>query len=106
MLIKFPSDKINVTKNELSFLSRAPTHHSSCFNSQLLYKMKYKVYLSKTVCLIFHFNFPAHSYQALHFCSTKTMDSLTLKHHNSIQNKDNGKVTHSFASKPLIFKLK
>ena len=27
MLNKFPSDKINGTKNTLYFLSRAPTHH-------------------------------------------------------------------------------
>ena len=32
--------------------------------------------------------------------STKSMDSLTLKPHNFFQNK-----THSFASRPLIFKL-
>ena len=33
------------------------------------------------------------------------MDSLTLKCHNSFQNKDNEKATHSFAPRPLIFKL-
>ena len=31
MLKKFPSDKIKMTKNALSFLSRAPTHHSFTF---------------------------------------------------------------------------
>ena len=45
---KNPSDKINVTKNALFFLSRAPTHHSFTFNL-------HKVCLSKTVCGIFHF---------------------------------------------------
>ena len=33
------------------------------------------------------------------------MDSFTLKHHNSFQNKNNKKATHSFAPRPLIFKL-
>ena len=33
------------------------------------------------------------------------MDSWTLKCHNSFQNKNNRKATHSFALRPLIFKL-
>ena len=33
------------------------------------------------------------------------MDSLTLKRHNSFQNKNNRKATHSFAHRPLFFKL-
>ena len=33
------------------------------------------------------------------------MDSLTLKRHNSHQNKNNRKAAHSFAPTPLIFKL-
>ena len=33
------------------------------------------------------------------------MDSLTLKRHNSFQNQNNRKATHSFALRPLIFKL-
>ena len=33
------------------------------------------------------------------------MDSSTLKHHNSFQNKNNRKATHSFAPRPLIFNL-
>ena len=42
-------------KNVLFFLLRAPTHLSFTFNSQLLYELKHKVRLSKTVCMIFHF---------------------------------------------------
>ena len=57
MLKKFPSDKINGTKNALFFLSRAPTHHSFTFNLQFLYELKHKVRLSKTVYEIFHFRF-------------------------------------------------
>ena len=33
------------------------------------------------------------------------MDSLTLKRHNSFQNLNNRKATHSFAPRPLIFKF-
>ena len=33
------------------------------------------------------------------------MDWLTLKHHNYFQNENNGKSTHTFAPRPLIFKL-
>ena len=63
MLKKFPSDKINGTKNALFFLSRAPTHQSFTFNLRSLYELKHKVRLSKTVCGIFHFRF--------HFIFTK-----------------------------------
>ena len=57
MLKKFPSDKINGTKNALFFLSRAPTHHSFTFNLRFLYEPKRKLCLSKTVRRIFHFRF-------------------------------------------------
>ena len=53
--------KINVTKNAVFFLSRAPTHNGFTFNSRFLYEMKHKV-------------------------STKSMDPLTLKRRNSFQN--------------------
>ena len=57
ILKKFPSEKINVTKNALFFLSRAPTHHIFNFNLRFLYELKHKVRLSKKVCGIFHFQF-------------------------------------------------
>ena len=68
MLKKFPLDKINDTKNAfssfasgtkntLSFLLRAPIHHSFTFNFGLLYELKRNVRLSKTMCRIFHFRF-------------------------------------------------
>ena len=57
MLKRFPSDKMNGTKNALFFLSRTPTHHSSTFNLRFLFGLKHKVRLSKTVCGIFHFQF-------------------------------------------------
>ena len=34
------------------------------------------------------------------------MNSLTLKRHNSFQDQNNGKAIHSFAPRPLLFKLK
>ena len=55
MLKTLPSDKRNGTKNDLFFLSRAPTHHSFIFNLRFFYELKYKVRFSKTVSGIFHF---------------------------------------------------
>ena len=48
---RFPSDKINITKTAV-FLSNL-----SNFNLQFLYQLMHMVYLSKTVCGIFHFQF-------------------------------------------------
>ena len=44
---KYPSNKINVTKNAIFFLSQAPTDHSFTFNSQFLYELKHNFPLSK-----------------------------------------------------------
>ena len=96
MLKKCPSDKINVAKYALFFLSRALSHHKFTFNLQFLYELKHKFHLSKTVCGIFYFLF------RLVFIKVY---SLTLKRHNSFQNKNNRKATHNFAPRPLIFKL-
>ena len=57
MLKFFSFDEINDAKNALFFLSRAPTHHSFTFNFRLLYELKHKVCLSKTMCGIFYFRF-------------------------------------------------
>ena len=57
MLKKYPSDKINGTKNSLFFLSRAPTHHTFTFNLQFLYELNCKALFSKTTRGIFHFRF-------------------------------------------------
>ena len=56
MLKKFSLDKINVYKNALFFILRAPTHKFS-FNLQFLCELKRMVYLSKTEWGIFHFRF-------------------------------------------------
>ena len=82
MLKKFPSDKINVTKN--AHPSRAPTHHSFTFNSRLLYELKF--YILSFI-----------------FCSTESMNSLTLKRHNKM-NKNKNKINRK-DTRLLIFKL-
>ena len=72
MLRKFPSDKISDAKNALFFLLRAPIHHSFTFNLRILYQLKYKVRLSKTVCGIFHFRFRFVSINAYIFVQQNT----------------------------------
>ena len=57
MLKKFPSNKINGTKNVLFFPLRTPAHYSFTLSLQFLYELEHKVRLSKTVCCIFHFQF-------------------------------------------------
>ena len=57
MLEKLPSGKISGTKNPFFFLSRTPAHNSFTFNLRVLYELKDKVRLSKTVCGTFHFRF-------------------------------------------------
>ena len=68
------------------FLPRAPTHHNFTFDLRFFYELKHKVRLSKTVCGIFYFFF---------FFSLL----LSLKRHNSFQNQNDRKATHSFASR-------
>ena len=41
----------------------------------------------------------------LFFCSTKSMDCLTLNRRNSFQNKNNRKTADNFVPRPLIFKM-
>ena len=84
MLRKFPSDKIYGTKNALFYLLRAPTHLSCTFNLRFLYELKHNVCFSKTV---WGFSiFDSASFLLKIICSTKCMDWLTLKGHNSFQN--------------------
>ena len=66
MLKKFSLDKINGTKNALFFIPRAPAHQSFTFNLRLLYELKHKVHLSKTVCVCdFPFSIPFCFYHGL-----------------------------------------
>ena len=57
MLKKFPSGKLNGTKNALFFFSRVPTHYSFIFNLLFLFELKHKGRSSKTVFGVFHFLF-------------------------------------------------
>ena len=95
MLKKLPLNKISGTKNALFFLSRGPTHHSFTFNFRILYQLKHKVGLSKTVHRIFHFRF--------RFFFIKFI--FLFNKQNSFQNQNNRKVTYSFAPWALLFRL-
>ena len=95
---KFPSDKINGTKNAFFFLSRAPNHHSFTFNLRFLYELKYKVRLSKTAYGIFHFLFRFVFIKVFIFFQQKNIDRLSDWPFNK-------KATHYFTPRPLIFKL-
>ena len=75
-------------------------------NSQVLYELKHTIqncvgfFIFDSVSILLkNFVFVAITF------STKSTDSLTLKRNNSFQNKNNRKGTHSFAPRPLIFKL-
>ena len=64
------------------------------------------VHFSKTVCGIFHFQFRFVFIKLYIFIRQKAWTlSLTLKRHNSSQNKNERKTTQSFTLRPLIFKL-
>ena len=89
MLKKFLSDKINVTKNALFFLSQAPTHHSFTYNSQFLYELKHSL-ISLKLCA----GFPIFNFVSFLF---KFIFLFNKKH--------NRKAIHSFTPRPLIFKL-
>ena len=74
-------------------------HHSFSFNSRFLICRSYKnVRLGFS---IFQFRFVFIKV----FFSTKHMDSLTLKCHNTLQNLNNKKTTHNFAPRFLNFQL-
>ena len=99
---EFPSVKINSTKNALFTHWRAPTHRSFTFNLRFLYELKHSVCLSKTVCGIL--------YLRSYFVFIKVYifiqkNAWTLWLENSFQNSNNRTATHSFAPRPLIFKL-
>ena len=65
------------------------------------------VHLSKTVFQIFYFRFRLVFIKLYIFVQEKaSTHSLTLKRHNSFQNKNNRIATHSFAPISLILKLK
>ena len=110
MLKKFSSDKINRTKNTLSILSQAPTHHSFTFNLRFSCELKHKVPLFKTVCGIFHFWFRFVFFVFIKVYVLVQQNPWTLWLWNFIIpfkiKVIKIKAAHSFAPRPLIFKLK
>ena len=56
MLKKFPSEKINGTKNTLFFLWQTQTHHSFTFNLQFLDELKHKVRSLKLFVVFYIFD--------------------------------------------------
>ena len=62
-------------------------------------------FISIKICVEFSIFDSVSCLLSLYVCLTKSMDSLTLKRNNSLQNKNNRKTTTSFSPRPLIFKL-
>ena len=85
------------------FLSQVPIHLKLNFNSQLLCELNHKVHLSKVVSEIFHFRF-GFVFKVYIFVQQKAQ-TFAFSKHNSFQNKNNRKARHSFAPRPLIFKV-
>ena len=75
------------------------------FNLQFLYQLKHMVHLSKAEYQILGFSILSPFYVTLYFCSTKSIDTLTLKCQISFQKKIIQK-SQSFAARPLIVKFK
>ena len=62
-------------------------------------------FISLKLCVEFSIFSSISFFYSLYFCSAKSIYYLNSKRHNSLQNKNNRKVTHAFASRPLIFTL-
>ena len=90
---KIPSDKINVTKNALFFLLRAPAHHILTFNSQFLFELKQ--FISLNQCKVISIFDSVSFLLKFIFSSAKNKDSLTVKPQIFYFNKNNRKATHS-----------
>ena len=65
------------------FVSRASDYHSFTFNLRILYELRQKIRLSKTVCGIFHFRFRFVFIKVYIFLR---QNEWALKRHNSFQN--------------------
>ena len=62
-------------------------------------------FISLKLCVEFSIFSSVSFFYSLYFCSAKSIYYLNSKRHNSLQNKNNRKVTHTFVSRPLIFTL-
>ena len=103
MLKQFLSDKINGTKNDLCFLLRVPAHHSFTFNLRFLWTKAKRFDSLKLFVGFSIFDYGSFLLKFI-FLFSKMHGLFNLKYHNSSQNQ-NRKATHSFAPRPLIFKL-
>ena len=103
-IVHWDAENAKTTKTAFFFFSRAPTYHSLTFDSQFLYELKHIVHPSKTVSRILHIQFHL-VFIKLYIFVPKSMDSVTLKRHNSFQIKYNRKTTYSFTQRPRIFML-
>ena len=83
ILKKFPSDKVNGTKNAL-FFSREPHLITVLFWLGILIWAEAKGFSLKNCEWDFPFSISFHFFKTVCFCSTKCMDFLTR--HNSFQN--------------------
>ena len=101
MFKKFPSDKINGTKNALFFLLRALTYHIFTFNLRFLCELKQKVCLSLKLSVGFSIFDSVSFLLKFIFLFNKMHGPFDFKRHNSFHRK----ATHSFSPRPLIFKL-
>ena len=86
------------------FLSWAPLHKSFNFDPPFLHELKRKVRLSKSVYRIFD---PVSLMLMFILLFDKKHGPLDFKNsYNFLQNQNNGKLTHTFAPRPLTFRLK
>ena len=103
-LKKFPSDKTNVTKNALFFF-RGPQLITVLLSIRKYYTSWSTSFFSLKLCVGFSIFDSVLFLLNFKFFSTESMDSMTLKHHNSFQNKNNKKTTPRFSPRHFIFKL-
>ena len=103
MLKKFPSIKINSTKNPLIFFRELQVITVLLLVSDSYMSWSTR-FVSLNMCEGFSI-FDSVLYSLKFIFLFKNLDSLTLKRHNSFQNYNNGKATQSFAPRPLIFNL-
>ena len=82
MLKNFLLTKQALQKMHFFFLLQARTYNSFTIHLKLLCELKHIVYLSETVCGIFHFWFCLVFIKLYIFVQEKNMDSLPLENKN------------------------
>ena len=92
---KFPLDKINGTKMTSFFFVKSKSSQFCFWDS----------YISWSARWVFHSRFDFASIKVCIFVNQNAWTLLNVQRHNSFQNLNNRKTTHSFAPRTLIFKL-